>query len=115
MDSHHSSNARHRTSKAQLLAARGFNIILHRRNTTKSNTMQATLSKEYPNSEFLTIAIDANLEGASLLPKLDAFAESVKNLHLTALINNIAGPPPGLVPPMQLYEVMTLSTYSAPL
>jgi len=64
---------------AHALARHGFNIILHGRNASKLSSLAATLYHSFPTRRFRPAVLDAFL------------ASSTADLHLTVLVNNVAG------------------------
>jgi len=64
---------------AHTLAQHGFNIILHGRNASKLSSLAATLHHSFPARRFRPAVLDASL------------ASSTADLHLTVLVNNVAG------------------------
>jgi 17beta-estradiol 17-dehydrogenase / very-long-chain 3-oxoacyl-CoA reductase len=83
---------------AHELAAKGFNIILHGRNPSKLSSVQSLLSKQYPNVRFKVVVADSSLTGPEMLSDIERIVESLKGVHLTVLVNNVGGPPPGMTP-----------------
>ncbi|KAK8069101.1 hypothetical protein PG994_005717 [Apiospora phragmitis] len=87
---------------AQELAAAGFNVVLHGRNTTKLEKVQAELQRAHPARSFRLLEADAGLaadsggdndEGAQQLG-LDVTAmvrNELEVLHITGLVNNVGG------------------------
>jgi len=74
----------------QELSSHGFNIILHGRNESKLKTVITTLKSQFPAREYRTFIHDAEKElTADILSNL---AESLQDIHLTVLINNVGGP-----------------------
>jgi len=65
---------------AHTLTQHGFNIIiLHGRNASKLSSLAATLHHSFPARRFRPAVLDASL------------ASSTADLHLTVLVNNVAG------------------------
>ncbi|KAK7943700.1 short chain dehydrogenase/reductase [Apiospora aurea] len=92
------------------LATAGLNVVLHGRNTTKLEKVQAELKKAHPVRSFRLLVADASLvRGAANLPMnadsggdhdkdpllgLDVKAMAKKELdglHITVLVNNVGG------------------------
>ncbi|KAK8085299.1 hypothetical protein PG997_006570 [Apiospora hydei] len=95
---------------AQELATAGLNVVLHGRNTTKLEKVQAELKKAHPARSFRLLVADASLvRGATSLSTgagsggdhdkgqllgLDVEAMTKKELdglHITVLVNNVGG------------------------
>ena len=75
---------------AQTLCAQGFNVILlgHKRNELEA--AQATLQRESPAAQVRILVVDAITDDAATLEKAVA---TVRDLHITILINNVGGLP----------------------
>ena len=71
----------------QELAARGFHVILHGRNQQKLDRRASELSKEFPRLQTQIFLADASKPVVSF----DALLETIKNIHLTVLVNNVGG------------------------
>ena len=78
-------------------ARRGFNVILHGRNPTKLGAVIADLRKEFPQRDFRTFIADAMAEESEMKTQIERFAEEVKDLNLTVLVNNVGGMPSSIV------------------
>jgi len=78
---------------AHELAHRGFSVILHGRNPTKLENLKTQLSKTYPGVSFRTVIADAFQSGPETLKQIDAIVDSLQDIHLTILINNVGGSP----------------------
>jgi len=74
---------------AQELSERGFNIILHGRNEGKLDGIKEQLQKTSPDREFRIFVRDAEKELTDEI--LHNLQESLKDIHLTVLINNVGG------------------------
>jgi 17beta-estradiol 17-dehydrogenase / very-long-chain 3-oxoacyl-CoA reductase len=83
---------------AHELAAKNFNIILHGRNPVKLSNIQSLLSTQYPNVQFKVVVADSSLTGPEMLTDIERIVDSLKGVHLTVLVNNVGGPPPGMSP-----------------
>ena len=70
----------------QELAARGFHIILHGRNQQKLDRRASDLSKEFPR-----LHTRISLADASKSVSFDALLETIKDIYLTVLVNNVGG------------------------
>jgi 17beta-estradiol 17-dehydrogenase / very-long-chain 3-oxoacyl-CoA reductase len=75
------------------LAYRGFNVVVHGRNEVKLQGIVDTLTKEFPERSFRYAAVDACLPGQELIERLKTVVDSLKDINLTVLVNNIGGPP----------------------
>lgn len=80
---------------AQELCSRGFNVILHGRNSQKLQNVQEQLKREYPASKTLTVVFDAG-ESSSLDSMIHEFGGHTDEhdddeVNLTVLINNVGG------------------------
>jgi 17beta-estradiol 17-dehydrogenase / very-long-chain 3-oxoacyl-CoA reductase len=71
------------------LADRGFNIVLHGRNSTKLHNVRHALQNDYPHLSFRIIIADATKSGSESLKNIKDIVGSLKDLHLTILINNV--------------------------
>jgi 17beta-estradiol 17-dehydrogenase / very-long-chain 3-oxoacyl-CoA reductase len=91
---------------AHELARSGFNIIIHGRNPTKLEDRRKALSLEYPRSEIRVIVADV-CDNGQILSRIDSIVQELRELHLTVLVNNVGGPPPGMEP---LYKPLEAST-----
>lgn len=70
------------------LCSHGFNVILHGRNEHKLSICQAKLETEFPDRKFRTFIFDVTQDSSKAI---ETFAESVKDLCLTVLVNNVGG------------------------
>ena len=70
----------------QELAARGFHLILHGRNRQKLERRISDLSKEFPRLQTRIFLADA-----SKPVSFDALLETIEDIHLTVLVNNVGG------------------------
>jgi len=73
---------------AHALAQHGFNIILHGRNASKLSTLAASLRHSFPARDFRTAVLDAS---SATSADIAALVSSTTDLHLTVLVNNVAG------------------------
>ncbi|KAK3314092.1 short chain dehydrogenase/reductase [Apodospora peruviana] len=76
------------------LASRGFNVVLHGRNPPKLERVQRDLQAAFPRRDFRSLVADAT----HCITAPDMFRDivaRVSDLHLTVLINNAGGTPPG--------------------
>lgn len=71
------------------LADRGFNVVLHGRNSTKLHHVRHELQTEYPHLNFRIILADATQSGPEALKHIHELVEGLKDLHVTVLINNV--------------------------
>ena len=78
---------------AHELAERGFHIVLHGRNPEKLQKKQALLKTAYPAVKTRLWIADAMQDVSK-----EELMEAVRGLHLTLLINNVGGLPPGVDP-----------------
>jgi len=78
-------------------ARRGFNVILHGRNPAKLEAVISELHKEFPARAFRTFIADAMAEEQEMKADIERFAEEVKGLNLTVLLNNVGGMPSSVV------------------
>jgi 17beta-estradiol 17-dehydrogenase / very-long-chain 3-oxoacyl-CoA reductase len=83
---------------AHELARAGFNIILHGRNPKKLAAVREALAEEYPESEFRVVVVDVCQEEHQVQKRIAAIVDELQKLHLTVLVNNVGGPPPGMEP-----------------
>jgi 17beta-estradiol 17-dehydrogenase / very-long-chain 3-oxoacyl-CoA reductase len=83
---------------AHELASKNLNIILHGRNPVKLSNIQSLLSTQYPKVQFKVVVADSSLTGPEMLTDIERIVESLKGVHLTVLVNNVGGPPPGMSP-----------------
>lgn len=87
------------------LADRGFNIVLHGRNSTKLHNVRHELQTEYPHLSFRIIIADATDSGPDALERIHEIAEGLKDLHITILINNVgAGAKPSSHPAVEEFH-----------
>lgn len=73
---------------AQELSQRGFNIVLHGRNSSKLAACQTRLEKESPGAKFRLFIADVTRDPDEAIEK---FVESARELDLTVLVNNVGG------------------------
>lgn len=71
---------------ARELATSNFNVVLHGRNPSKLTAVQRTLETEFPAIHFRTVVCDASTATNKDIADL---VSSVKDLHLTVLVNNV--------------------------
>lgn len=71
------------------LADRGFNVVLHGRNSTKLHHVRHELQNEYPHLSFRIILADASIAGPQALKHIQEVVEGLRDLHITILINNV--------------------------
>lgn len=79
---------------AHELAHRSFNVVLHGRNATKLEGVKSKLAKKFPKTSFRIVIADALLTGAASEKELSAIVDSLQDINLTVLINNVGGSPP---------------------
>ena len=75
---------------AEELCQRGFNIVLHGRNEKKLERVRAEFSQQWPQRGTRILVLDA-VESAGDLPRIKAAVDSLKNLNLRILVNNVGG------------------------
>jgi 17beta-estradiol 17-dehydrogenase / very-long-chain 3-oxoacyl-CoA reductase len=73
----------------QELSSQRFNVILHGRNEEKLKRTIATLKTQHPEHEFKLFIHDAEKELTQEI--LSHLVDSLKDIHLTVLINNVGG------------------------
>ena len=73
---------------AEELCAKGFNIILHGRNSTKLNAVKSHLSSKYPSLSFKILVADVVNFPSDQYENLIA---PIKDLNITILVNNVGG------------------------
>ncbi|KAG4441959.1 hypothetical protein IFR05_002578 [Cadophora sp. M221] len=78
-------------SYAQALASKGFNIILHGRNPTKLETLRQSMQDSYPSLSFRVLVLDASKDSVDANREIQDAVDSLKDLHITVLINNVGG------------------------
>ena len=78
-------------SYASLLASKGFNIILHGRNPLKLETIRQTMQDAHPDLDFRVLVLDASRDGVDANREIKDAVDSLKDLHVTILINNVGG------------------------
>jgi 17beta-estradiol 17-dehydrogenase / very-long-chain 3-oxoacyl-CoA reductase len=71
------------------LADRGFNVVLHGRNSLKLHNVRHALQNEYPHLSFRIIMADAAKSGPEALKHIDNIVEPLRDLHITVLVNNV--------------------------
>ena len=91
---------------AQELCRRGFNVIIHGRNTAKLEKSKVDLEREHPD-RFIRIAV-ADAFGSNVATAIAQIVLSVQDVKLTVLINNIGGVGGVLKP-----EFKTLESHTA--
>ncbi|KAK2733942.1 hypothetical protein FQN57_001925 [Myotisia sp. PD_48] len=94
-------------------AKKGFNIIIHGRNSLKLSTVDKELQAKYPTIKTLIFPCDASRN----LSNSDPFIKNLKSLqdlHITVLVNNVGGmgclPPSDLYKPLQAYTAEEVDT-----
>ncbi|PVH84260.1 NAD(P)-binding protein [Cadophora sp. DSE1049] len=78
-------------SYASLLASKGFNIILHGRNPGKLETLRQSMQEAHPDLDFRVLVLDASKDGVDANREIKDAVDSLKDLHVTVLINNVGG------------------------
>ena len=73
---------------AQELATKGFNVILHGRNTDKLERTKIQLQKEHKNVQFRIVVLNASTATSQ---QIDELVASLNGLNLTVLVNNVGG------------------------
>jgi 17beta-estradiol 17-dehydrogenase / very-long-chain 3-oxoacyl-CoA reductase len=48
--------------------------------------------------QFKVVVADSSLTGPEMLADIERIVDSLKGVHLTVLVNNVGGPPPGMSP-----------------
>jgi 17beta-estradiol 17-dehydrogenase / very-long-chain 3-oxoacyl-CoA reductase len=108
---------------AHSLASKGFNVVVHGRNSSKLGSVLTSLEESFPARSFRMLIADAskvkcknclasnssqNDDGVDF-PKIMA---ELGDLHVTVLVNNIGGGPkfPSLAP-LQEYSELDMATY----
>jgi len=76
---------------AHELCSKGFNIILHGRNSSKLSAVQSNLSASFPKTQFRTFVADAAASTETMSAAIEALVASIKDLNLTVLVNNVGG------------------------
>ena len=71
------------------LCRKNFNIVLHGRNATKLHHYRTELHDEFPHLSFRVIVADASKTGPAAIQKIKEIVDSLKDLHVTVLINNV--------------------------
>jgi len=95
------------------LAGQGFNIVLHGSNAAKLRRVQDSLQATYPSRSIRTLVLDAKicvlLSGSNLAAKLDEVAQSLQDIQLRILINNVGMPQarPEFRPPLDSIDTFT--------
>lgn len=85
---------------ANEFAARGFNIVLHGRNEEKLFGVKEDLQRRYPQRSFRMLVADASAvpcssceRDSSATVNFDTIKQSLKDIHLTVLLNNAGSGP----------------------
>jgi 17beta-estradiol 17-dehydrogenase / very-long-chain 3-oxoacyl-CoA reductase len=95
------------------LAGRGFNVILHGSNAAKLGAVQEELQATHPSRSIRALVLDARicvlLDGPELAARLDKVAESLQDIQLRVLINNVGMPQarPEVRPPLDAIDTFT--------
>ncbi|KAE8447497.1 hypothetical protein EG329_010627 [Mollisiaceae sp. DMI_Dod_QoI] len=71
------------------LANLGFNVVLHGRNSSKLHHVRHDLQVEYPHLQFRILVLDASFSGPQATKSMIDAVETLKDLHITILINNV--------------------------
>lgn len=74
------------------LCYRGFNVILHGRNTAKLQRVKSTLAHAFPSTQIRLIVVDASLPVSS--SSLQRLVAGIQDVHLSVLVNNVGGTSP---------------------
>jgi 17beta-estradiol 17-dehydrogenase / very-long-chain 3-oxoacyl-CoA reductase len=74
---------------AYQLAKKNFNLVLHGRNATKLHHVRTELHDEFPHLNFRVIIADASKSGPEASKHIDEIVDSLRDLHVTILINNV--------------------------
>ena len=72
---------------AQELSKEGFNVVLHGRNKEKLEGVMKRLIQEFPQTKYRVLIADASSNSTSF----DQLAQSVSDINLKILINNVGG------------------------
>lgn len=91
---------------AQELAHRGFNVVLHGRNVAKLHQAELSVKEANPGVEVRMVTVDALQSADALKVQLASMVETLRDIHLTVLVNNIGGHT--RQPPQQQFETDTL-------
>jgi 17beta-estradiol 17-dehydrogenase / very-long-chain 3-oxoacyl-CoA reductase len=77
---------------AKALQSRGFNIILHGRNSTKLSKLAEKMNEDYPSQQVVVVAADAT-DPVNAVPKIVKAVQDVEGEggKLTVLVNNVGG------------------------
>ncbi|KAI1327588.1 putative oxidoreductase,short chain dehydrogenase [Xylariaceae sp. FL0255] len=88
---------------AHELAAKGFNVVLHGRNSEKLSRVRSELSLTHPQRHFKILVADASTvacgpclrkgESGERLLDFNKIKRELEGLHLTVLVNNAGGAP----------------------
>ncbi|KAL8849321.1 MAG: hypothetical protein Q9221_005672 [Calogaya cf. arnoldii] len=70
------------------LARNRFNVVLHGRNPNKLESVLSSLSQQFPQRKFRTAVLDAS---SAIHGQISDLVSSLKDVHLTILVNNVAG------------------------
>ncbi|KAL8992580.1 MAG: hypothetical protein Q9169_006989 [Polycauliona sp. 2 TL-2023] len=70
------------------LARNNFNVVLHGRNPTKLENVVSSLRQQFPKRNFRTAVLDASSASHQQISNL---VSSLGDIHLTILVNNVAG------------------------
>jgi 17beta-estradiol 17-dehydrogenase / very-long-chain 3-oxoacyl-CoA reductase len=74
---------------AYALADHDFNVVLHGRNSTKLHNVRHELQNEFPHLSFRIVIADAAQSGPEAQKHINDIADSLRDLHVTVLINNV--------------------------
>jgi len=79
---------------ATTLASRGFNLVLHGRNSNKLENVRSSLTTQYPKQDFRMVVADAS-DAQNMETSIATIVSSLSTLPgpLTILINNVGGQP----------------------
>jgi 17beta-estradiol 17-dehydrogenase / very-long-chain 3-oxoacyl-CoA reductase len=73
------------------LSAKGFNVILHGRNAAKLSKIQAELSAAFPAVKYRLFVADAAASPEKMATAIAEFVNSIGDLNLRVLMNNVGG------------------------
>jgi 17beta-estradiol 17-dehydrogenase / very-long-chain 3-oxoacyl-CoA reductase len=74
---------------AYALADHDFNVVLHGRNSTKLHNVRHEFQNEFPHLSFRIVLADAAQSGPETQKHINDIADSLRDLHVTVLINNV--------------------------
>ena len=87
---------------AEELCLQGFNVVLHGRNPAKLERLKADLNREFPRRS-IRIAVADSLQ-SDHASSIQAVVDTVQDLNLTVLVNNIGGVAGVVTPNFKTFE-----------